>query len=247
MKSGTRHRASAFRWVAAGAGLAAGLYATNAGLTWLRYGNPPSPASDEADQLLDQFIPVYEVVERHSVRVAAPAETTLLAACEMNLLGSAIIRGLMKAREMAMGGVAGDAHRPRTLLEQVKELGWGVLGEVPDREIVFGAVTQPWLANPLFRPLPPGEFAAFHEPGYAKIAWTLRADPIDLTASMARTETRVATTDPAARRAFRRYWSFVSPGVVLIRWLSLRLMKTQAEGENALRAARLSSTRSSES
>ena len=53
---------------------------------------------------------------------------------------------------------------PRGLLALVKTLGWGVLAEIPGREIVMGAVTQPWMADVVFRPLPPGEFAAFHEP-----------------------------------------------------------------------------------
>jgi hypothetical protein len=112
----------------------------------------------------------------------------------------------------------------------------GCTCEIPDREIVLGAVTRPWVANPVFRPLPPHEFASFHEPGYAKIMWTLRADPISATESVARTETRVATTDQAARAAFRRYWSFFSPGIVLIRWISVGLVKTEAE--RRMRAAR---------
>jgi len=58
----------AFRWLAAGAGLATALYASRAALTWLQYGHPPSPDMDEADRLLDEFIPTYEVVERHHVR-----------------------------------------------------------------------------------------------------------------------------------------------------------------------------------
>jgi hypothetical protein len=60
--------------------------------------------------------------------------------------------------------------------------------------------------------------------------WTLRADPINAAESIARTETRVATTDLVARKAFRRYWSLVSPGVEVIRWVSLRLVKREAEG-----------------
>jgi len=48
-------------------------------------------------------------------------------------------------------------------------------------------------------------------------------------ASLARTETRVMTTDPAARRKFRRYWSIFSPGIVLIRRVALRLTKLDAE------------------
>lgn len=35
---------------------------------------------------------------------------------------------------------------------------------------------------------------------------------------MFRTETRVATTDPASRRRFRRYWTVFSAGILLIRF-----------------------------
>jgi hypothetical protein len=225
------HRSSpALRWLAAGAGLATALYATRAGFTWLQYGHPPSPNLDETDRLLDEFIPAYEVVERHHVRVAAPAATTLAASCDMDLAQSVIIRGIFKGRELILGAQPDKVRNPRTLLAWARELGWAVLAEIPDREVVLGAVTRPWDANPVFRPLPPEEFASFHEPGYAKIVWTLRADPINDTESVARTETRVATTDQAARTAFRRYWSLVSPGVEVIRWVSLRLVKREAEG-----------------
>ena len=93
----------------------------------------------------------------------------------------------------------------------------------------MGAVTQPWLADVIFQPLPPEQFAQFNEPGYVKIAWTLRADRAGATRSVFRTETRVVATDPAARTKFRRYWSFASPGIVLIRWLMLRPVKAAAE------------------
>jgi hypothetical protein len=104
-----------------------------------------------------------------------------------------------------------------------------VLAETPGREIVMGAVTQPWKSEVVFRALPPDEFASFDEPGYVKIVWTLRADAIGPADSMAITETRVTTTDAFAREHFRRYWAFVSPGVVLIRHMSLRLVRRDAE------------------
>jgi hypothetical protein len=202
----------ALRWLAAGAGLATALYATRAGFTWLKYGHPRGPDIDETDPLLDEFIPACEVVERHHVRVAAPAAIALAAACDMDLAQSPIIRAIFKTRELILGAQPDEVHSPRTLLAWAKELGWAVLAQIPDREVALGAVTRPWDANPVFRPLPPQEFAGFHEPGYAMIVWTLRADPINATESVARTETRVATTDQAARKAFRRYWSLVSAG-----------------------------------
>jgi hypothetical protein len=92
-----------------------------------------------------------------------------------------------------------------------------------------GAVTQPWMADVVFRRLPPEEFAAFDDPGYVKIVWTLRADPIGDTLSVFRTETRAVATDGVARAKFRRYWSLLSPGIILIRWASLRPLKVDAE------------------
>jgi hypothetical protein len=225
----TRRSSLALRCLAAGAGLATALYATRTGFTWLQYGHPPMPQTDEADPMLDEFISAYEVVERHHVRVAAPAAIALAAACELDLAQSAIIRGLFKGRELILGAHPDKVRGPRTLLAWARELGWAVLAEIPDREVVLGTVTRPWDANPVFRPLPPPEFTGFHEPGYAKIAWTLRADPINAAESVARTETRIATTDETARKKFRRYWSLVSPGVEVIRWASLRLVKKEAE------------------
>jgi hypothetical protein len=66
---------------------------------------------------------------------------------------------------------------------------------------------MPWEANPVFRALPPSEFAAFNVPGFVKIAWTLRADPTGDHESVFRTETRAVATDASARARFRRYWA----------------------------------------
>jgi hypothetical protein len=93
---------------------------------------------------------------------------------------------------------------------------------------VVGAVTQPWQANVEFRGLAPEEFAAFNEPGYAKIVWTLAVEPLGPDKSVFRTETRVLTTDPESRERFRRYWSVVSPGIILIRYEMLRLIRREA-------------------
>ena len=61
------------------------------------------------------------------------------------------------------------------------------------------------------------------------IAWSLRADPVDEQTSIFRTETRAVATDAAARARFRRYWAFASPGIGLIRLLSLKPLKRDAE------------------
>ncbi|HEY6615817.1 MAG TPA: hypothetical protein VIZ32_14905 [Vicinamibacterales bacterium] len=221
-------RASA-RWLAAGVGVTAAAYGAYVGITWLHYGDAAPPSAEEQDPLLDRFMPSYDVAERHHVRVAAPAAVTLAAAQEMDLLHSPSVRAIIKARELILGAKPDDRRRPRGLLAEVQSLGWGVLAEVPGREIVVGGVTKPWEANPTFRALPPDEFQGFSEDDFVKIVWTLRADPVGTAESIFRTETRVRTTDPAARAKFRRYWSFLSPGIILIRWISLGPLKAEAE------------------
>jgi hypothetical protein len=231
-----RRLRSGARWLAAGAGFAAGAYTTYVGVTWLRYGRPRAArTAQERDDLLDRFMPAYEVVERHHIRIAAPAAITFAAAREMNLLDSAVVRALVKGRELILGATPDDRPRPRGLLAQTESLGWRVLADVPGCEVVVGAVTQPWQPNVTFRGLPPDEFAAFSEPGYIKIAWTLRADPIDAAESIFRTETRTVATDSESRRRFRRYWAFFSPGIIAIRWALLGPLKREAERRYAER------------
>jgi hypothetical protein len=220
---------TATRWLAAGAAAAAGGYAAYAAVTWARYGKPSRGTRDEQDSLLDRFMPAYEIVERHHIAVNAPADVTLDAAKRLDLSSSTLIKAIFNTRQLVLQAKPEETSQPKALLEQVLALGWGILAETPGREVVIGAVTKPWEGNVKFRALTPEDFAGFDEPGYVKIVWTLRADPLDASRSTFRTETRAIATDPVARDKFRMYWSCVSPGVQLIRRLMLAPLKKQAE------------------
>ncbi|MGE0444024.1 MAG: hypothetical protein AB7P99_02250 [Vicinamibacterales bacterium] len=198
-------------------------------MTWMLFGRPSRPTREESDPLLDRFIPRYEIREHHHIRVKAPAAVTLEAASQGEMFDTPLIRAIFKARELLLGTEPDTRERPKGLVAAMRSIGWGLLAEVAGREIVMGAVTKPWEANVVFRPIPPDRFAAFAEPGYVKIAWTLRADPVDDTHSVFRTETRASSTDPASRERFRRYWALVSPGIVAIRWLGLQPTRRAAE------------------
>ena len=218
------------RWLAAGLGIAASSWAAYAAVAWIRYGRSSHRFDlDESEMLLDRFMPEYEVAERHTIRVTAPAETTFEAAASLDLQHSPIISGFFRARECMLGGPQSKPVLPKPLLAWAQALGWRVLAQIPDREVILGAVTKPWEANVVFRPLSPGEFADFHEPGYVKIIWTLRSETVSATESIVRTDTRVTTTDPRARAKFRLYWAFLSPGILLIRRVALAMVKKEAE------------------
>jgi hypothetical protein len=219
---------NAARWSAASVGIGVAAYAAYAGTTWLRYGHVEAAAGVESDSLLDRFMPTYEVVERHRTYVAAPAAVTLAAASEMDLQQLRLVRYLFKGRELILRSKPDEKPRPRGIIALTRSLGWGVLAETPS-EIVMGAVTQPWESDVVFRAVAPEAFASFNDPGYVKIVWTLRADALGDNASIFRTETRAVATDAVARLRFRRYWSFLSPGIVLIRRVTLGPVRAEAE------------------
>lgn len=207
------------------------IYAARALFVWLRFGQA---SREGADPLLDRFLPEYDIVERHHIQINAPAATTFATACAVELEDSPLVRAIIHGRELLLGTKtnSNEPRPPRGTVAGMKARGWGMLAEMPGREIVMGAITQPWQANVVFRPLPPDAFAAFADPGYVKIAWTLRADPAADGTSTFHTETRAFACGAEARRRFRNYWALLSAGIVLIRFETLRMLKQAAEQKN---------------
>jgi hypothetical protein len=81
------------------------------------------------------------------------------------------------------------------------------------------AVGRPWSRKARLREV--ADFAAFAEPGWAKLAMDLRASSAP-GGSRLETETRVYLTDAASRRRFACYWLVVRPfsGAVRRSWLA---------------------------
>lgn len=210
---------------AATAGAAALAYGAYAAAAWLRYGH----AGARPPSILDRFMPDFEVDERHEIAVAAPAPITYEVACHLDMLRSRVIRSIFAARELVMRSRPAAPPHERDFIGEMLELGWGVLEQVPGRSLTLGAVTKPWEADVRFTAVPPELFQQFDEPGFAKIAWTIEVESVTAGSSIFRTETRVITTDRDSRARFRRYWAFASAGIVLIRRMTLGLVKNEAE------------------
>ncbi len=217
------------KWLATGAGIASAAYATYAARTWRRFGRPPAPRGPARDELLDRLMPQYDVCERHHIAIEAPPDVTFAAAKQMRLDSSRMIRGLFKARELILRGREDTTPRPKGLLDELTSIGWGIVGATSGHELVLGAATKPWEANPVFRTIPAAEFAKFAEPDYVKIAVTLRVDPRADGGSTFFTETRAVATDAAARKKFRVYWALLSPGIILIREAMVRGLADAAD------------------
>jgi hypothetical protein len=230
MSRARRPRTRAAKVLGASFGAGALGYAAYVAAAWHAYGRMSADGSRAAGDLLDEFMPHFEISERHAVVVAAPAEVTFAAARAMDVNRAPLVRAIFALRSLPAR--LGGRHRRRAarpLVDETLALGWRILADVPGRALVMGAYTQPWMADVEFHGLPPADFAAFAQPGYARIVWTLEAEPLGEAHSRFVTRTRVQTTDPGSRRRFRRYWAFLSPGILLIRRASLGVVKRDAE------------------
>jgi hypothetical protein len=178
---------------------------------------------------LDIFVPRPDIRERHETLVHAPAQIVFDVACDVDLQSLPVVRTIFWLRSKLLRSAPATHRAKKGLVAETKSLGWGVLAIRPGRELVMGAVTQPWLPNPVFVAIAPDKFAAFADPDLVKIAWTLEAIPLDGTRTRFASETRAVATDDGARAKFRRYWRRVGMGVILIRWLVGPAVRREAE------------------
>jgi hypothetical protein len=187
---------------------------------------PHSPA------LIDRYLPVFDVRDYRAIRVAAEPAAAYAAFRSLDLKRSRLVRLLFSIRTLP------ERFRERStvsnlpyasFLDEALAVGWTILEEDPGREMVVGAVTQPWAPVVRFHGVPGPEFLEFAQPGFTKIAWSIAARLAEPGVTELVTETRVAATDPVSRKRFRRYWFFVNPGIRLIRIVSLRLIKQDLE------------------
>lgn len=117
------------RWLAAGVGLAAASYLAHVSYAWTCYGDiRPATRPEEHDALLDRFIPIYEVAERHQSRINAPADIAFKAATEMNLQQSPIVRAIIKGREWIMRSHPERQPETGSFIAQMRRIGWSRAG-----------------------------------------------------------------------------------------------------------------------
>jgi hypothetical protein len=195
--------------------------------------NLPAPEVrvPSAQNQLDEFIPVYQFSEFHSVRVAAPKERVYQAIKEVTADEIRLLRTLTWIRRMGRPGRESVLNPPerQPLLEVMTHSGFLLLAEEPNREIVVGTLVA---APPGWRPKAnptPEDFKAVHSPGFALAAMNFCLKDDEGGGTLLTTETRVYATDAATRRKFARYWRIIYPGSALIRRMWLRAVQRRAE------------------
>lgn len=193
------------------------------------------PVDPDEPLLIEWCLPAYDAALVEHVIVDADVATTWHAVKTVDLLRvrtpllvtSIWVRDLPN-RLARWRGL--EVERPLEALTLDRGLpGWEKLGEIPEREFAFGAVGVFWTPQITWRDVSAAEFSAFAEPGYGKIAAAFVVVPYGLGRTLLAYEVRTATTSPAARRGFLRYWRVVRPFVRHIMRASLRTLKTDAE------------------
>lgn len=169
---------------------------------------------------LDQFAPRYDVAARHEIKVYAPAKNVYAAIRTLDLSRSAIVRTLFRLRGMPLECLT---------LDGLLKMGFVLLAEVPDRELVLGLAGRFWSLSGELQSVDANSFQSFDEQGYAKAVWNFSLDPLGENATRLTTETRVICLDAASRRSFKFYWSFVKPFSSIVRKEALRSIKQAAE------------------
>jgi hypothetical protein len=171
---------------------------------------------------LDDFLPVYEFVECHSVAIDAPRERIDASFRAVSIADIPVARALWWLRRL--GRPTGDLTTPFVS----SELPGIVLEDVPGERILLGLTGQFWKIRGGYRdptrPRTADEFVEYARPDMCKAVIDFRVGESSLS-----TETRVHVVDPAARRKFRRYWLVIRPFSGLIRILFLRAARRRAE------------------
>jgi hypothetical protein len=174
-------------------------------------------AMNPEPMIIDEQLPRYDtVIAAHRV-VDADPHTTWQAARDLDFLSvhTPLLDTAMWARGLPARLRGQPQPRPpRLRLGAGDPLpGWLVLGERADAEIAFGAVGKFWQGTIEWKDVPLAQFAAFHEPGFGRIACNLSVRPYGTGRALLTYECRTATTDPVSRRRFARYWWVIRPFV----------------------------------
>ena len=200
---------------------------------------------DESRSLADEFLPQFDVSDTVATTASAGVETCWEALMETDLIEV----GRRKPLVGALGAIrmlpelAGHllhGERPQRApaalrLREMGELprtegGWTLLGERPGEELALGLVGKFWRPVIEYAAVDADSFRDFDDPGWAKTVYSLAVEPIDDRHTLLTGTMRTATTDEAARRWFRRYWTFgVGAGAHLLVGGLLEVMREAAE------------------
>lgn len=179
---------------------------------------------------LDEYIPVWQFREFHTIEVAAPPGAVFEAIKRVRADEIVFFRALTWIRRGGQEGSEGilNAGSRRPLIDVATSSGFVRLAEDVPRELVIGTVVA--APRGVRGKLTPEIFQKPLPSGFAIAAMNFLVTPIGSNRSLVSTETRVFANSLAARRRFAVYWRLIYPGSALIRRMWLRAVQQRATG-----------------
>jgi hypothetical protein len=186
-------------------------------------------------ELIDEFMPEYDVSEYHETRIRAPIARVYDALRTADLSASVVVRLLLGLRALP-DLFSGQRRRQdaRVDFETLLKNGFVLLGEHSPNEILLGLVGKFWAAaGRTCRLSEADEFKEFDQPGYAKAVWNFSLVEEGGAATRLATETRVRCLDDRSRWQFRLYWSVIGLFSGVIRREILRTIRNASESSKS--------------
>ena len=171
---------------------------------------------------LDRILPTPRLLEVDSIDLAVPPERAWELLRHGDLGRSAVIRALFSIRTLPgrLTGRQSDAPRLSIdeLVSSVARPGFQVLHDEPPREVVVGAIGKVWKPEiPFFHVASAEDFAAFYDPDFVRVAWSLELAALGERDTRVTFELRVDATDEDSWKKFRAYFLVVGPASRFIR------------------------------
>ena len=182
------------------------------------------------DTHLDEFAPVWQFGEFHTIRIAAPPERVFEAIRRVRADEISLFRTLTWIRRggQPLPHSILDAGNRESLIDVALQGGFVLLAADPPREIAIGAVIH--APKGTHGTLTPQVFQKDLPPGFVLATMNFIVAPDGPGRSRVSTETRVYANSPSARRTFAVYWRVIYPGSAIIRVMWLRAIAKRAVG-----------------
>jgi hypothetical protein len=180
---------------------------------------------------LDEWMPRWQVGERHVLKIAAPPAKVFAAIHEVRADEILLFRTLTAIRRCGGTGPESILNAPeqKPLLDVATQTTFILLDDLAPRELVIGTViAAPRRVRESGR-LEPDLFHKSLPPGVVLATMNFLVTPDEDGGSTVATETRVFASSPAAVRRFGIYWRLIHPGSDIIRRMWLRAIALRAE------------------
>lgn len=181
---------------------------------------------------LDEWMPRWQVGERHVLKIAAPPAKVFAAIHEVRADEILLFRTLTAIRRCGGTGPESILNAPeqKPLLDVATQTTFILLDDEAPRELVIGTViAAPRRVRESGR-LEPDLFRKTLPPGVVLATMNFLVTPAEDGGSTVATETRVYANNASGVRRFGIYWRLIHPGSDIIRRMWLRAIALRAEG-----------------